>query len=90
MSKASLQYSSLSGRVYWGRTNNNGVSIGEQRDVTNAFLQVMEMKFPVNTSQNVSVNGENKYRVLVLDMDKEVTINGKIINFDSNKADGKA
>lgn len=86
MSKANLQYSPISGRIYWGRTNNDGVAIGEQRDVTSAFLQVMAMKFPMNTTRNVSVNGENKYRVLVIDMDKQVTINGKAVDFEPSKS----
>ena len=74
-----LMYSPLSQSVIWGRTNKNGVAIGNPRDVTSNFLQVMEMKFPVNTSQNISVNGENKYRVIVVDMDKKVVINGKLV-----------
>lgn len=76
--KANLQFSPLSGRIFWGRVNpKTCVSIGFQRDVTSAFLQVMEMKFPVGTCQNVSVDGENKYRVIVVDMDAAVTVNGK-------------
>lgn len=72
--KTGLLYSPLTGRILWGRHNGNN-----QKDITSGFLQVMEMKFPVNTSQNVSVNGENKYRVIVVDMEKEVTIDGKPI-----------
>lgn len=79
MSKASLNFSPLSGRVYWGRTNNNGTSIGEQRDVTSEFIQVMEMKFPVNTYQKISVNGENKYAVIVVDLSKNVVIGGNVV-----------
>lgn len=79
MSKAGLNFSPLSGRVYWGRTNSNGVSIGEQRDVTSEFIQVMEMKFPVNTYQKISVNGENKYAVIVVDLSKNVVVGGSVI-----------
>lgn len=79
MAKAGIHFSPLSERVYLGRTNNSGVAIGEQRDITSDFLQVMEMKFPINTTQIVSINGENKYRVIVVDLDKEVVINGKQI-----------
>jgi hypothetical protein len=77
--KTGLNYSPLSEEVYWGRTNKNGVSSGVMKNVTSNFLQVMEMKFPINTSQNVSVNGVNKYRVIVVDMDKKVKIGGKLI-----------
>ena len=80
MSKMQLNYSPLTSRVMLGRLKGN-VAQGEQRDVTNAFLQIMEMKFPINTSQNVSINGVNKYRVIVLDMDKEITIDGKVVDF---------
>ena len=79
--KTGLLYSPLTGRILWGLHNGKGVAVGDrQKDITSDFLQVMEMKFPINTSQNVSVNGENKYRVIVLDMDKEVVINGKNID----------
>lgn len=78
--KTGLLYSPLTGRILWGRHNGKGLAVGDnQKDITSEFLQVMEMKFPVNTSQNVSVNGENKYRVIVVDMEKEVTIDGKPI-----------
>jgi hypothetical protein len=78
--KSRLSYSPLSQRVYWGKVNQKtGVSSGEQKDVTNEFLQCMELKFPINTSQIITVNGEPKYRVLVVDMEKEVIVNGKLV-----------
>lgn len=74
-----LMYSPITKQILWGLHNGNGVAVGRKppKDITSDFLQVMEMKFPVNTAQNVSVNGENKYRVIVVDMDKEVTVDGK-------------
>src|SRR5690554_1093976 len=85
MSKMTLNFSPLTGRVFLGRVNpKTGVSIGEQRDVTSEFLQIMEMKFPVNTTQLISVNGENKYRVIVVDLDKSVVIDGKVVQEGSN------
>jgi hypothetical protein len=79
--QSGLLFSPLSGRVSWGRHNGKGIAVGDnQKDVTNEFIQIMELKFPINTAQNISVNGENKYRVIVVDMDKEVAINGKVIN----------
>ena len=80
MSKMQLNYSPITHKIMLGRIKGNTAQ-GEQRDVTNNFLQVMEMKFPINTSQNVSVNGVNKYRVIILDMEKEITINGKAVDF---------
>jgi hypothetical protein len=74
-----LMYSPLSEDVYWGRTNKNGVSSGSMKNVTSNFLQVMEMKFPINTSQNISVNSTNKYRVIVVAMDRKVEIDGNLI-----------
>jgi len=79
MSKANLNYSPLSQRVFWGRTNEKGCSIGEQRDVTSAFIQVMEMKFPPNTIHTITADGEPKFRILVVDMSKEVAVNGKVV-----------
>lgn len=59
--KTTLSYSPLSGRVYWGKVNlETGVAVGNTRkDVTNAFLQCVEHKFPINYSQNITVNGEH-------------------------------
>jgi len=77
--KTGLGYSPITHRIYWGRQNvKTGVWVGDnKKDITSDFLQVMEHKFPINTSQNVSINGENKYRVIVVDMDKEVIVDGK-------------
>ena len=71
--KTGLGYSPLTERVYWGRQNTKtGLWIGNnKKDVTSEFLQVMEHKFPINTQQNISVNGENKYCVIVVDMEKK-------------------
>ena len=75
-----LLYSPITERIYWGLHNGNGVAVGNKhKDITSDFIQAMEMKFPINTVQNVSVNGENKYRVIVVDMDKEVMVNGKAV-----------
>lgn len=58
MSKASINYSPLSGRIMLGRVNQStGVAIGEQRDVTSNFIGIMLEKFPINTMQNIESNG---------------------------------
>ena len=76
--KMHLGHSPLTGRIYLGRQKGDHW-VGDKRDVTSEFLQVMEHKFPIGTAQNVSVNGENKYRVIVVGMDVAVTVNGKEI-----------
>lgn len=81
MAKSVLGYSPLTERIYLGRTakNNPNMWAGEKRDMTNNFIQVMLQKFEPNTIHNISVNGENKYRILVVGMDDKVTVNGKAV-----------
>tara|TARA_R110002096_G_C14661646_1_gene728211 strand:+ start:32768 stop:33019 length:252 start_codon:yes stop_codon:yes gene_type:complete len=77
--KTGMGLSPITKRVYWGRQNTDtGCWVGNnKKDITSDFLQVLEQKFPINTAQNISENGEDKYRIIVVDMDKEVVINGK-------------
>lgn len=78
--KSTLSFSPLTNRVYWGRVNQStGIASGEQKDVTSEFLHVMELKFPVNTAQTITGNGKPLFRVVVVDMDKEVIVNGKVL-----------
>jgi hypothetical protein len=77
--KTGLMYSPITKQILWGRSNEKGVSSGTPKDVTSSFLQVMEHKFPIDTCQNISINGENKYRVLVIRMGREVILDGKVI-----------
>lgn len=76
--KLHLGYSDLTEKIYLGKQK-DGAWVGEKRDVTSEFLQVMEHKFPINTSQNISIDGKNKYRVIIVDMEKPVTVNGKAL-----------
>ena len=71
-----IGYSPMTRKVYLGLQRPN-TWVGHKMDITSDFIQVMEQKFPINTSQSISVEGENKFRFLTLDMDKEVLINGK-------------
>lgn len=58
--KTGLGFSPLSGRIYWGLQNDKGLWVGnKKKDITSDFLQVMEHKFPVGFSQNITVNGEH-------------------------------
>ena len=78
--KTGMLFSPITNRIYWGLHNGKGVAIGDkQKDITSEFIQMMEHKFPINTTQNISVNGENKYRIIVVDMEKEVIVDGKAV-----------
>lgn len=77
--KLHLGCSPLIGNVYLGKQNKD-CWIGEPRDVTSEFIQVMQQKFNINTTQTIRINGNAAYRVIVVDMDKEVLINGKNVN----------
>ncbi len=76
--KLHLGYSPLSEKIYLGKHKGNHW-VGEKRDVTSEFIQVLLQKFEPNSTNNISVNGENRYRIIVVDIDKEVTVNGKAI-----------
>jgi hypothetical protein len=68
--------SPLTGKVYLGLQRTN-MWVGHKADITSDFIQVMEHKFPINTSVSISVEGVNKFRFLTLGMDKKITVNGK-------------
>ena len=77
--KSTLSFSPLSNRIFYGRVNEKtGVASGSQKDVTSEFLYCMEQKFPVNTVQTITVNGVAMYRIFVVDMVKDVIVNGKL------------
>ncbi|MDO6489271.1 hypothetical protein Q4503_16370 [Colwellia sp. 6_MG-2023] len=71
-----IGFSPMTSKVYLGLQREN-VWVGHKADITSDFIQVMEHKFPINTAQNISVGGVNKFRFLSLDMDKKITVNGK-------------
>ena len=73
--KLHLGYSPLTEKIYLGKQNGN-YWVGEKRDVTNEFIQVMLHKFQPNMITGVTINGELTYNVLVVPADSKVTING--------------
>jgi hypothetical protein len=81
LEKYEIGFSELTERVFLGKSKKlkNHSEWISKKDITSQFIQVMEQKFPINTTQNISVNGVNKYRVIIVDMDKEVIINGKSV-----------
>ncbi len=85
--KLKLGYSPLSGKIYLGKTKKNKPNewSGEKKDITSNFLQVMLQKFEPNTISAISINGVNKYRILVTGMDEKITVNGKEIDIFEGK-----
>lgn len=53
--------------------------IGEKRDVTSEFIQVTLQKFEPGTIQNISIDGKDKFQVLVTEIGKKITVDGKEI-----------
>ncbi len=74
--KTGLGYSPLTERIYWGLQNaDTGMWVGnKKKDVTNMFLQVLEHKFPINTAQNISCNGENVSTIYNIKTGRDVII----------------
>lgn len=72
--ETTLCFSPLSKKVYWQRVNKEtGVGVGTKgKDVTNAFLQVMEHKFPVNTYQKITVDGKHHSTIYNVDAGVDV------------------
>lgn len=76
--KTGLGLSPLTGRVYWGRSN--GLNwIGEKRDVTSDFVQIVIQKFgPDTPDQNgmrseITVDGEPAFEIIVRRIDPQPT-----------------
>lgn len=76
--KLHLGYSALTGKIYLGKQNGDKW-VGTKRDVTSEFIEVMLHKFEPNTIQNIKVNGKVKYRVLVVNIEKTIEVDGKSV-----------
>lgn len=68
--RAGLGFSPLTGRVYWGRSN--GINwIGEKRDVTNEFIQIVLQKFGPDTPDQkgmrseITINGKAEFEITI-------------------------
>ncbi len=88
--KLELGYSPLSKKIYLGKTKKNNPNewSGEKKDITNNFLQVMLQKFEPNTITAISINGVNKYRILVTGMDEKITVNDKEVDIKEGGSNG--
>lgn len=72
-SKLGLGYSPLSEKIYLGHTNTNRPNewVGEKRDVTSDFIQVMLQKFAPDTESILTVSGKPKYNITVTTIEEE-------------------
>jgi len=77
--KLHLGHSPLTGKIYLGKQKNTNEWSGEKRDVTNEFIQVMLHKFEPNTIHNITVGGQSKYRIMVVDVGRKIELDGKEI-----------
>ena len=76
-----LGHSPLTGQIYLGKVSKKNPNewVGRKENKTSEFIQVMLQKYDPNTISNIPVNGETKYRVLVVDSTKEIKVNDKVI-----------
>ena len=82
--KLRLGYSALTGNVYLGKDKKDGrladpdkFLLNPKRDITSDFMNVLLLKFEPNTSHIVSIDGEPKYRLLLIDVGRAVSVDGK-------------
>ena len=74
MIESKLGYSSLSERVYWGRTNSDkpGIWVGDKKDVTENFLNVLiDGYLSKNTKRDIMVDGKIKYSLMNIEHSNE-------------------
>lgn len=71
-----LGFSPLTSRIHLGASRKD-FFVGPKIDMTSDFLQIIDQKFPVNTSQNITVDGVTTHRIMSVDMEKKITVNGK-------------
>jgi hypothetical protein len=68
--KLHLGFSPLTGRVYLGKQRND-LWVGEKRDVTSEFTQVMLQIYEPGETRTITVNGVPKYSVTVKKMEEK-------------------
>lgn len=78
--KTGLGLSPLTGRVYWGRSN--GLKwIGQKRDVTSDFIQIVLQKFGPDKPEDagcrteITVDGEPGFEIVVRRIKPQATTN---------------
>lgn len=69
--KLILGYSPISENIYLGKINPKKPNEwqGDKKDITNNFIQVMLQKFEPGTETEITVNGEVKYVVRVIELE---------------------
>lgn len=81
--KTELGFSPLTGRVYWGRSNGDHW-VGEKRDVTNNFVQVVIQKFGPDTPEQkgmrseITVDGRPAFEIIVRRIEPQATTSGEV------------
>ena len=73
--KMHLGHSPLTDNIYLGKQKGNHW-VGEKRDVTNEFIQVMLQKFEPNTVKGITIDGKLTYNVIIVPVDRKVTVDG--------------
>lgn len=76
MKKRGIGISHLTEEIYYGVKEGNQF-VGEINNITNDFLHVVLEKFEPNTICNITIDGVEKYRVLVIGIDSTVAVNGR-------------
>lgn len=76
--KMHLGFSELTGRIYLGRQNGN-VWVGDKRDITSEFLQIMLQKFTPKSMSEITIEDKVAYKIIVANIDDAITVNGKKI-----------
>lgn len=76
MNNLNLGFSPMTERIHLGASRKD-MWVGPKIDMTSDFLQIVDQKFPVNTSQNITINGVATHRIMSVDMKKKITVNGK-------------
>jgi hypothetical protein len=76
--KLHLGHSSITDNIYLGRQKNN-MWVGEKREITSEFINIMLQKFKPNTTTIITNGDKPEFKIIVVDFDKEVIINEKEI-----------
>jgi hypothetical protein len=72
--KLVLGYSPLTEEIYLGKTNPKKPNewLGDKKNITNNFIQVMLQKFEPNTETTIKAGGEPKYKIIVIDNSRDL------------------
>lgn len=68
-----IGYSPLTEKVYLGNVSKKNPNqwVGNKEDITNIFIQVLLQKFEPGTESIIAVDGKNKYKITVTEIEEE-------------------